>query len=63
MRMSQAGLSAADVVNTYDEEDIANIIYELGANAARAPLPAPSCAAGESTRSRARATSPASSKA
>ena len=30
MRMSQAGPSAADVVNTYDEEDIANIIYELG---------------------------------
>ncbi len=30
MRMSQQGVSAADVVNTYDEDDIANIIYELG---------------------------------
>ena len=30
MRMSRAGPSAADVVNTYDEEELANIIYELG---------------------------------
>ncbi|MBZ9715122.1 16S rRNA (cytosine(1402)-N(4))-methyltransferase RsmH [Deinococcus multiflagellatus] len=30
MRMSQSGESAADVVNTYDEEDLAAIIYEYG---------------------------------
>ncbi|MBX8464802.1 16S rRNA (cytosine(1402)-N(4))-methyltransferase RsmH [Deinococcus sp. RIT780] len=30
MRMSQSGESAADVVNGYDEEDIAAIIYEYG---------------------------------
>lgn len=30
MRMSQDGPSAADVVNTADEEDLANILYELG---------------------------------
>ncbi|MFC3053027.1 16S rRNA (cytosine(1402)-N(4))-methyltransferase RsmH [Kordiimonas pumila] len=30
MRMAQSGQSAADVVNTFAEEDIANIIYELG---------------------------------
>jgi len=30
MRMSQDGPSAADVVNTADEEDLANILFELG---------------------------------
>jgi 16S rRNA (cytosine1402-N4)-methyltransferase len=30
MRMSQDGVSASDVVNTADEADIANILYELG---------------------------------
>ncbi|MBB5233160.1 16S rRNA (cytosine(1402)-N(4))-methyltransferase RsmH [Deinococcus budaensis] len=30
MRMSQSGESAADVVNTYAEEDLAAIIYEYG---------------------------------
>jgi len=30
MRMSQSGPSAADVVNTMDGEDLANILYELG---------------------------------
>ncbi len=30
MRMSQSGPSAADIVNTADEEDIANILYEFG---------------------------------
>jgi len=30
MRMSQAGESAADVVNTYEPEDLAAIIYEYG---------------------------------
>jgi 16S rRNA (cytosine1402-N4)-methyltransferase len=30
MRMSQSGPSAADVVNTTEEEDLANILYELG---------------------------------
>jgi len=30
MRMEQKGQSAADVVNTMDEEDLANIIYEFG---------------------------------
>ncbi|MEX0298314.1 MAG: 16S rRNA (cytosine(1402)-N(4))-methyltransferase RsmH, partial [Kordiimonas sp.] len=30
MRMAQSGASAADVVNTYSEEDIANIIYRFG---------------------------------
>jgi 16S rRNA (cytosine1402-N4)-methyltransferase len=30
MRMSQDGPSAADVVNTMDEEDLANVLYELG---------------------------------
>lgn len=30
MRMSAAGMSAADFVNTADEEDIANVIYQLG---------------------------------
>lgn len=30
MRMSATGLSAADVVNTWDEEDLANIIYKFG---------------------------------
>ena len=30
MRMSQSGETAADVVNDYDEEDIAAIIYEYG---------------------------------
>ncbi len=30
MRMSQSGPTAADVVNTYEESRLANIIYELG---------------------------------
>lgn len=30
MRMSASGLSAADVVNTFAEEDLANIIYRYG---------------------------------
>lgn len=30
MRMSQSGESAADIVNTYREEEIANIIYQFG---------------------------------
>lgn len=30
MRMSSSGMSAADFVNTADEEDIANVIYQLG---------------------------------
>lgn len=30
MRMAQSGASAADVVNTYAEEDLANIIYRFG---------------------------------
>ncbi|MES2905840.1 MAG: 16S rRNA (cytosine(1402)-N(4))-methyltransferase RsmH [Pseudomonadota bacterium] len=30
MRMSSEGKSAADIVNTYDEEDIANILYQFG---------------------------------
>ncbi|MDO9383598.1 MAG: 16S rRNA (cytosine(1402)-N(4))-methyltransferase RsmH [Hyphomicrobiaceae bacterium] len=30
MRMSREGPSAADVVNTTEEEDLANILYELG---------------------------------
>lgn len=30
MRMSRDGLSAADVVNTMDEEPLANILYEFG---------------------------------
>lgn len=30
MRMSQSGLSAADVVNTFERDEIANILYELG---------------------------------
>ncbi|NKD54795.1 MULTISPECIES: 16S rRNA (cytosine(1402)-N(4))-methyltransferase RsmH [unclassified Haematospirillum] len=30
MRMEKAGLSAADVVNTFEEEDIASILYRLG---------------------------------
>ena len=30
MRMSNDGLSAAHIVNTYDENDIANIIYQFG---------------------------------
>ena len=30
MRMSQSGESAADVVNTYDAEELASIIYEYG---------------------------------
>jgi 16S rRNA (cytosine1402-N4)-methyltransferase len=30
MRMSQSGASAADVVNTAGEEDLANILYDLG---------------------------------
>lgn len=30
MRMEQAGQSAADFLNTADEEDIANVIYEYG---------------------------------
>jgi 16S rRNA (cytosine1402-N4)-methyltransferase len=30
MRMSQDGPSAADVVNTADEEDLANILYQFG---------------------------------
>ncbi len=30
MRMSQSGLSAADLVNTADQDDLANIIYEFG---------------------------------
>lgn len=30
MRMAQAGESAADVVNTYDEKDLADIIYKYG---------------------------------
>jgi len=30
MRMAQSGESAADVVNTYEENDIANIIYQFG---------------------------------
>jgi 16S rRNA (cytosine1402-N4)-methyltransferase len=30
MRMSRSGVSAADIVNTYSEEELARIIYELG---------------------------------
>ncbi len=30
MRMSKQGLSAADVVNTFEQDKIANILYELG---------------------------------
>lgn len=30
MRMSQTGLSAYDIVNTYDEKDIADILYRFG---------------------------------
>lgn len=30
MRMGQSGASAADVVNTYGEEELANIIYQFG---------------------------------
>ncbi|CCB63562.1 MULTISPECIES: 16S rRNA (cytosine(1402)-N(4))-methyltransferase RsmH [unclassified Hyphomicrobium] len=30
MRMSSSGMSAADFLNTADEEDIANVIYEFG---------------------------------
>lgn len=30
MRMSKTGLSAGDVVNTYSEEELANIIYKYG---------------------------------
>ncbi len=30
MRMSASGMSAADFVNTADEEDIADVIYQLG---------------------------------
>lgn len=30
MRMSSSGMSAADIVNTSDEEDLANILYVLG---------------------------------
>jgi 16S rRNA (cytosine1402-N4)-methyltransferase len=30
MRMSQSGESAADIVNTYDETDLADIIYKYG---------------------------------
>ena len=30
MRMAQSGESAADVVNTYDEAELANIIYQFG---------------------------------
>lgn len=30
MRMSRAGLSAADIVNTYSEQQLANIIFEFG---------------------------------
>ncbi len=30
MRMSREGPTAADVVNTMDEEDLANVLYELG---------------------------------
>ncbi len=30
MRMSSSGMSAADVVNDFDEEDLADIIYALG---------------------------------
>lgn len=30
MRMSQTGMSAADVVNTFDEQQLANIIFEYG---------------------------------
>ncbi len=30
MRMSSSGTSAADIVNEFDEEDLANIIYALG---------------------------------
>lgn len=30
MRMSKTGMSAADVVNTFDEQQLANIIFEYG---------------------------------
>ncbi len=30
MRMSQEGVSAADIVNTYEEEEIADILYQYG---------------------------------
>jgi 16S rRNA (cytosine1402-N4)-methyltransferase len=30
MRMSKTGISAADVVNTFDEQQLANIIFEYG---------------------------------
>ena len=30
MRMSGTGLSAADVVNTFEKDEIADILYQLG---------------------------------
>ena len=30
MRMSQSGISAQDIVNTYDEQELANLIYQYG---------------------------------
>ncbi len=38
MRMSSEGLSAADVVNTFDEQDIAEILYVLGEERRSRPI-------------------------
>jgi 16S rRNA (cytosine1402-N4)-methyltransferase len=38
MRMSGEGASAADVVNTYDEADIADILYQLGEERRSRPI-------------------------
>lgn len=42
MRMSQKGTSAADLVNTLKEEDLANLIYRYGEEKKSVPLPAKS---------------------
>jgi 16S rRNA (cytosine1402-N4)-methyltransferase len=38
MRMSSEGLSAADVVNTFDEADIADILFQLGEERRSRPI-------------------------
>ena len=47
MRMSQSGTSAADLVATLDEKQLADIFFRYGRRSSPAPLPAPLCGNGK----------------
>jgi hypothetical protein len=58
MRMGDEGPSAADLVNSESEEELARIFYVYGEERNRAGSPRPSCAAGRSSLSSGRSISP-----